>query len=47
VLVGGDPAASGPALLELGVTFFIVSVSDLDLDPVRDWVRWRDGLDVI
>ncbi|HTU29941.1 MAG TPA: LLM class F420-dependent oxidoreductase [Solirubrobacteraceae bacterium] len=42
VLVAGDPAASGPQQLDLGVTFFIVSVKDLDLDPVRQWVRWRD-----
>jgi hypothetical protein len=33
---------SGPALLDLGVTFFIVSVKDLDLTPVVDWGRWRD-----
>jgi probable F420-dependent oxidoreductase len=42
VLVGGNPASDGPALLDLGVTLFIVSVRDLDLDPVRSWVRWRD-----
>jgi probable F420-dependent oxidoreductase len=42
VLVGGDPAASGPQLLAQGVTFFILSVRDLDLAPVRAWVRWRD-----
>jgi probable F420-dependent oxidoreductase len=42
VLVGGDPEASGPALLEQGATLFIVSVRDLNLDPLRDWVRWRD-----
>jgi hypothetical protein len=39
---GGNPAGDGPVLLDLGVTLFIVSVSDLDLDPVRRWVRWRD-----
>jgi hypothetical protein len=37
---GGNPAGDGPVLLDLGVTLFIVS--DLDLDPVRRWVRWRD-----
>jgi probable F420-dependent oxidoreductase len=42
VLVGGDPAASGPELLAQGVTLFIVSVRDLDLAPVRDWIHWRD-----
>lgn len=42
VLVGGDPEASGPQLLELGVTFFIVSVKDLNLAPARNWIRWRD-----
>ena len=42
VLVGGDPAVSGPELLTQGITFFIVSVRDLNLGPVRDWVRWRD-----
>jgi probable F420-dependent oxidoreductase len=44
VLVSGDPAQSGPELLELGATFFIVSVRDLDLDPVRDWLSWRESL---
>jgi probable F420-dependent oxidoreductase len=42
VLVGGDPAASGPELLGQGVSLFIVRVSDLDLAPVREWVSWRD-----
>ena len=42
VLVGKDPWTTAPALLELGITFFIVLVRDLDLAPVRDWVRWRD-----
>jgi probable F420-dependent oxidoreductase len=42
VLVGGDPSATAPALLELGVTFFIVLVTDLDLGRVHDWVQWRD-----
>lgn len=42
VLVSGDPEVTGPKLLDLGVTFFIVSVRNLDLDPVRSWVRWRD-----
>jgi probable F420-dependent oxidoreductase len=42
VLVGGDPAASGPELLAQGVSLFIVSVRDLDLAPVREWIRWRD-----
>jgi probable F420-dependent oxidoreductase len=43
VLVGGDPLTSAPALLELGITFFIVLVNTLDLAPVRDWVEWRDA----
>jgi probable F420-dependent oxidoreductase len=44
VHVGGDPAASGPALLALGVTLFTVSTSgpDYDLDVVRAWIAWRD-----
>jgi probable F420-dependent oxidoreductase len=42
VLVRGDPETCGPALLDLGITFFIVSVRDLDLAPARNWVRWRD-----
>ena len=42
VLVNGDPSAIAPVLRELGVTFFIVLVKDLDLTPVHDWVAWRD-----
>ncbi len=42
VLVGGDPESSGPRLLDLGVTLFIVSVRNLDLEPARSWIRWRD-----
>ena len=42
VLVGGDPFMVAPPLLDLGITFFIVSVRDLDLGPARSWVRWRD-----
>jgi probable F420-dependent oxidoreductase len=42
VLVGGDPSTTASALLELGITFFIVLVTDLDLAPVRAWIRWRD-----
>jgi probable F420-dependent oxidoreductase len=42
VLVGGDPESTGPGLLKLGVTLFIVRVNDLDLEDVRSWVRWRD-----
>jgi probable F420-dependent oxidoreductase len=42
VLVGGDPAASGPELLVQGVSLFIVSVRDLDLTAARAWIRWRD-----
>lgn len=45
VLVGGSPASIGPALLDLGVTFFIISVRDLDLEPLASWVRWRDERD--
>ena len=45
--LGGDPEASGPRLLELGVTWFIVSVRDLDLKPARRWVSWRDGLNAL
>jgi probable F420-dependent oxidoreductase len=44
VLVGGDPAASGPELLAQGVSLFIVSVRNLDLEPVRSWVEWRDSV---
>jgi len=44
VLVGGDPLDSGPELLDLGATFFIVSVRGLDLAPARQWVEWRDDL---
>jgi probable F420-dependent oxidoreductase len=44
VLVGGDPQDSARELLELGVTFFIVSVRGLDLGPARDWIQWRDEL---
>jgi probable F420-dependent oxidoreductase len=42
VLVGGDPEDTGPAELERGATFFIVSVRELDLEPVRAWVQWRE-----
>jgi probable F420-dependent oxidoreductase len=42
VLVSGDPETIGPAELESGATLFIVSVKELDLEPVRTWVRWRN-----
>jgi probable F420-dependent oxidoreductase len=45
VLVAGNPASTGPALLDLGVTFFIVSVRDVDLEPLASWVRRRDERD--
>jgi hypothetical protein len=44
MLVRGDPESVGPRLLELGVTFFIVSVRDLNLEALRSWVSWRDEL---
>jgi len=46
VLVGGDPCTTGSALLELGVTFFIVLVRDRNVGPVREWVAWRDAHNV-
>jgi probable F420-dependent oxidoreductase len=42
VLVSGNPETVGPAEVELGATFLIVSVRDLNLEPVRAWVQWRD-----
>ena len=42
VLVGGDPAVCGPELLDQGASLFIVSVRNLALTPVRDWIHWRD-----
>ena len=42
-LVGGNPESTGPRLLHAGVTLFIVKVSDLDLEDLRSWVRWRDS----
>lgn len=44
-LVVGEPADVGRPLHELGATLFIVSVHDrpdIDLAPVRQWLRWRD-----
>lgn len=44
--VRGDPGASGPELLEQGVTTFTMEVHgpDFDLSAVRAWVAWRDSL---
>jgi probable F420-dependent oxidoreductase len=46
VLVTGDPERVGSPLREAGATLFIVSIAsrpEIDLAPVRDWLRWRDG----
>lgn len=42
--VGGDPAETGDALLELGATTFTLEIHgpDFDFAPVRAWVAWRD-----
>ena len=45
VLVGGDPSATAPELIKLGITLFIVLVKDLDLAPLRNWISWRDAHD--
>ena len=44
--VEGDPAASGQALLDAGVTLFTVGTGgpDFDLGPLREWLAWRDDL---
>jgi probable F420-dependent oxidoreductase len=44
--VHGEPAAHGPALLDLGVTTFTLEVRGptFDLSAVRAWVAWRDSL---
>src|ERR1041384_8313671 len=42
--VSGDPAETGPALRDLGVSLFTVSAGgpDYDLSDLRAWVAWRD-----
>ena len=42
--VEGDPAATGQALLDAGVTLVTVNAGgpDYDLGPLRDWLAWRD-----
>jgi probable F420-dependent oxidoreductase len=44
VLVGGDPAHSGPPLRAMGVTLFTIGTGGpgYDLGEVRDWLAWRD-----
>ena len=44
VLVGGDPWRSGPPLVRLGATLFIIGVNgpDFDLSEARRWNAWRD-----
>jgi len=44
--VEGDPAASGDALLDAGVTLLTVGTGgpDFDLGPLREWLAWRDDL---
>jgi probable F420-dependent oxidoreductase len=44
--VQGDPAETGSALLEQGVTTFTVEAHgpDFDLSTALDWVQWRDKL---
>jgi probable F420-dependent oxidoreductase len=41
----GEPAESGPALLDAGATLFTVGVSgpDHDLSGLRRWIEWRDS----
>ncbi|WP_250036427.1 LLM class F420-dependent oxidoreductase [Paractinoplanes maris] len=43
--VSGDPAESGSALRDLGVSLFTVSASgpDYDLSDLRAWLAWRDS----
>ncbi|MFC4004655.1 LLM class F420-dependent oxidoreductase [Prauserella oleivorans] len=43
--VQGDPAESGPKLLDLGITTFTVGVGgpDYDLSQLRKWIAWRDA----
>lgn len=40
----GDPAESGPALRELGVSLFTIGVGgpDYDLSELEKWLAWRD-----
>ena len=44
--VQGDPARTGPALLDAGITLFSVGVGgpQYDLGGLRRWVAWRDSL---
>lgn len=43
---GGEPDATGPALLEAGVTLFTVGVGgpDYDLGTLKKWLAWREQL---
>ncbi|MDT4996458.1 MAG: hypothetical protein QOD45_526 [Pseudonocardiales bacterium] len=42
----GDPAATGPPLVEAGASLFTVGVGgpDYDLTRLKAWVDWRDAL---
>jgi probable F420-dependent oxidoreductase len=42
----GDAASRGPALVEAGVTLFVLGMDgpDYDMTRVREWVKWRDSL---
>jgi probable F420-dependent oxidoreductase len=42
----GEPAETGPALLEAGATLFTVGVSgpDYDLGQLEKWLAWRESL---
>ncbi len=42
---GDDPAETGQALLDLGVTLFTVGTGgpDFDLSALRKWLAWRDA----
>ena len=44
--VSGDPAVSGPALLEAGASLFTVGIGgpEYDLGDVRKWLSWRESL---
>jgi hypothetical protein len=42
----GDPAVTGPPLVEAGASLFTVGVSgpDYDLARLKSWIDWRDNL---